>query len=71
MVGVVVDLGDDGGAGARGPVAGFAGAGGGGGAGVRDDGVAPGGGGFADVGVAFEDFFGGDVGGVVEEGGVV
>ena len=71
LVGVVVDLGDDGGAGAGVAVAAFAGARGGGCAGVGDDGGALGAGGFADVGVAFEDFFGGDVGVVVEEGGVV
>ncbi len=68
-VGVCVDVRDNGSGGA-GVVGGGVFGGGGRVGGLGGDLGAVGGGG-GDVAVAFEDFFGGDVGGVVEEGGVV
>jgi len=67
-VGVCVDVRDDGSGGAGGVGGGVFGGGGRVGGLGGDLGAVGGGGG--DVAVAFEDFFGGDVGGVVEEGGV-
>lgn len=67
-VGVCVDVRDDGSGGAGGVGGGVFGGGGRVGGLGGDLGAVGGGGG--DVAVAFEDFFGSDVGGVVEEGGV-
>jgi len=68
-VGVCVDVRDDGSGGAGGVSGGVFGGGGRVGGLGGDLGTVGGGG--ADVAVAFEDFFGGDIGGVVEERGVI